>query len=60
MFILKKKLVLPAIEIHNEMNGREITLEESIIPKEKETLELSGIVCSMFSGNLKDANTRNL
>lgn len=40
MFLLRRKSgILPAIEIHYEMDGREITLEESIIPEEKETLE---------------------
>lgn len=40
MFLLRKKTVaLPAIEIHYEMDGREITLEKSFIPEEKETLE---------------------
>ena len=40
MFCLsRKRSVLPALWVRFEMNGREVTLEESVIPEEKETLE---------------------
>ncbi len=39
MFLFRKKPVLPAIEIYYKMEGMEITLEESVITEEKETLE---------------------
>lgn len=40
MFLFwRKQSVLPAIWVRFEMNGREITLEESTISEEKETLE---------------------
>lgn len=39
MFLLGKKLVLTTVEIYYEMDGREISLEESVIPEEKDTLE---------------------
>ena len=40
MFLFwKRRSVLPAVWVRFEMNGREISLEESVIPEEKETLE---------------------
>ncbi len=38
-FLWRNPVVLPVIDIHYEMDGREISLEESVIPEEKETLE---------------------
>ena len=42
IFLMRGKTGVSAIDIHYEMDDREITLEESIIPEENETLEAIG------------------
>jgi len=44
----KRWSVLPAVYIRYEMNGREISLDESVIPEEKETLEAARDVIKHF------------